>query len=454
MSVQTSLNFRANATKAIADTALRAAMRNAADTFGTRRLNAISTLSDFDALREKASAIRMEVLDNIKTYMEQFSNSAKSVGSTVHVAEDAAAARAIIAGILKNRNAKTITKSKSMMTEEIHLNGYLMNEGFDVIETDLGEYIIQLDSETPSHIIVPAIHKNRQQIARLFADKLGVAYSEDPQILTKIARNILREKFLQADAGLTGANFAIAKSGSLVIVTNEGNGRMVTTIPPLHIAVLSIDKILPSFNELSTFLRILTRSATGQTISTYISIITGIRKYGDRTGAKELHIVLVDNGRSRIIASDCKEMLKCIKCGACMNVCPVYRTIGGHAYGAVYPGPMGIILTTLLLGMKNSHPLIDASTLCGACNEVCPVKIPLMELIIKQRTRRVSEGYSPLPLSVGMRFFKIASRMPSLFSLGERLASIFWPVIKIVGGEKILGRIPRPSRIPFRRRTT
>lgn len=451
MNSQTSLDFSTNAASAIKDGALRKAMRNATDTFGAKRTVAMESV-DFDALREKASAIRMEVLDNLPAYIERFTAQATKAGASVHQAADATSANTIIADILRSNNVRMVAKGKSMVSEETHLNAHLEKEGFEVVETDLGEYIIQLEGETPSHIIVPAIHKNRQQVGRLFADRLGVDYSEDPQVLTKIARKVLREKFLTADAGISGANFAIADSGSLVLFTNEGNGRMVTSMPPLHIAILSIEKILPSLTDLPTFIRLLPRSATGQMITSYVSILTGNRKADDATGARELHIVLLDNGRSGILKGDCREMLKCIRCGACMNVCPVYRTVGGHAYGWTYPGPMGIILTTLLTGMAKSHPLVDASTLCGACNDACPVKVPLQEMILKQRIRRVSEGFSPATVSMGMRLFGAVVKSPLLLSTGEMLASRFWSVLRKVGGENVVGRLPHPTKLPFSRR--
>ncbi|HEY5973929.1 MAG TPA: LutB/LldF family L-lactate oxidation iron-sulfur protein [Geobacteraceae bacterium] len=451
MNSQTSLDFRTNAAAAIQDGSLRKAMQNATDTFGTRRTTAMEGI-DFAALREKASAIRLEVLDNLPAYVERFTAQATKAGATVHRAADGASANAIIAGILRSNRVRMVAKGKSMVSEETHLNAHLEQEGFEVVETDLGEYIIQLEGETPSHIIVPAIHKDRRQVGRLFADRLGVDYSEDPQVLTKIARRALREKFLTADAGISGANFAIAESGSLVIFTNEGNGRMVTTVPPLHIAILSIEKMLPSLTDLPTFMRLLPRSATGQMLTSYVSILTGTRKGEDATGAKELHIVLLDNGRSQILKGDCREMLKCIRCGACMNVCPVYRTVGGHAYGWTYPGPMGIVLTTLLTGMARSHPLVDASTLCGACNDACPVKVPLQEMILRQRVRRVSEGFSPPALSMGMRLFGVAVKSPLMFSTGERLAGRFWSVLRSVGGENVVGRLPRPAKLSFSRR--
>ena len=450
--VQTSLAFRANARRALGDASLRSAMRKAADTFGTKRTDAFAPVADLEALRDKASALRLQVLDRLQEYGEMFASRATKAGATVHRAKDAAAAREIIARILKDRGAKTVVKSKSMVSEEIHLNAHLEKAGMEVLETDLGEYIIQLLGETPSHIIVPAIHKNRQQVGRLFAEKLGVEYTEDPQVLTKIARRAIREKFLNADAGLSGANFAAAASGSLVLLTNEGNGRMVTTVPPLHIAILSLEKMIPSLADLPTFIRLLPRSATGQSITSYVSVITGTRKPGEATGAKELHIVLLDSGRSEILSGECREILKCIRCGACMNVCPVYRTVGGHSYGWTYPGPMGIVLTTLLTGMAKSHPLVDASTLCGACVEVCPVRIPLTDLFLKLRERRVREGFSKPMEKRGMRIFGKVAASPSLFSAGQFLSRTFWPLVRAFGGKDVAGRLPRPAKVPFHRR--
>ena len=452
MSRQTSLHFRANAIRAIADSSLRSAVKKATGTFSSKRTIAISEIADFESLRKKASAVRKDVLDNIGMYLDTFSSNATKAGATVHHAVDAEAARRTILGILSNHNAKTVVKCKSMVSEEMQLDEYLGKEGVEVIETALGDYILQMAGEAPSHMTVPAIQKSRRQVGRLFADKLGVEYSEDPRVLTKIARKVLREKFLSADAGISGANFAIADTGSLVLFSNEGNGRMVTTVPTLHIAVLSIEKLLPSLKDLPAFIRLLPRSATGQAVTSYVSVITGTRKDGEMTGAGELHIILLDNGRSEILAGECRDILKCIKCGACINVCPVYRTVGGDAYGWIYPGPMGIILTTLLMGLANSHPLVSASTFCGACDDVCPVKIPLVELIHKLRVRKVSQGFSPVKEKLGMRVFEAAAKSPFLFSSGEGLAKIFWPVLSSLGGEDITGRLPEPVKMPFRRR--
>ena len=449
---QTSRNFRANSAASIADSSLRAAMKNATDTFGTRRTAAFGAIPDLEALRDKASEVRMQVLDYLPQYLEKFTANATSAGAMVHRAHDAQSAKELIGSILKERGVKMAAKGKSMVSEEIGLNAHLEAAGIEVVETDLGEYIIQLEGETPSHIIVPAIHKNRQQVGRLFADRLGVPYSEDPQVLTKIARKVMREKFLAADAGISGANFAIAESGSLVLFTNEGNGRMVTSVPKLHIAILSVEKLLPSLADLPTFIRLLPRSATGQAITSYVSLITGTRKPGEATGAEELHIVLLDNGRSEILAGECREMLKCIRCGACMNVCPVYRTVGGHAYGWTYPGPMGMVLTTLLTGMEKSYPLVDASTLCGACVDVCPVRIPLVDLILKLRGRRISEGFSSSREKLGMRFFGAAVKNPVIFYWLERVSRLFWSLIQKLSGKNVAGRLPEPSSKPFHRR--
>jgi L-lactate dehydrogenase complex protein LldF len=450
--VQTSLSFRANAVKAIANASLRSAMRQATDTFGTKRADAFAPIADPEELRDEASELRLGVLDRLEELVDTFTAAATKAGATVHRAMDAAAAREIIAKVLKDRGAKTVVKGKSMVSEEIHLNAHLEREGMEVLETDLGEYIIQLVGESPSHIIVPAIHKNRQQVGKLFAEKLGVDYTDDPQVLTKIARRTLREKFLAADAGLSGANFAAAKSGSLVLFTNEGNGRMVTTIPPLHIAILSLEKMIPSLADLPTLIRLLPRSATGQAITSYVSVITGTRKPGEATGAQELHIVLLDNGRSKILRGECREILKCIRCGACMNVCPVYRTVGGHSYGWTYPGPMGIVLTTLLTGMAKAHPLVDATTLCGACVEVCPVRIPLTDLFLTLRQRKVREGFSKPMEKRGMRMFGKAAASPAIFSAGQTLSRVFWPLVRAFGGKNVAGRLPAPASVPFHRR--
>jgi L-lactate dehydrogenase complex protein LldF len=399
--------------------------------------------------REAASAVRSQVLDNLHEYVDRFSAAATRSGAIVHRASDAEAARDTIFHLLKDRNARKIVKAKSMITEEIHLNSRLQAGGMEVIETDLGEYIVQLAGEAPSHILAPAIHKNRRQVGRLFAEKLGVDYSDNPEVLTKVARAALRKEFLSADAGLSGANFAVADTGSLVLFTNEGNGRMVTTLPPLHIAVLSIEKMIPTFQDLPFFVRLLPRSATGQPLSSYVSVITGVRRAGEATGAKELHIVLLDNGRTEILKGKYREILKCIRCSACVNVCPVYRVVGGHAYESTYSGPMGVALTALLDGMARAHPLTDASTLCGWCAEVCPVKVPIPKLIAMLRQERIEKGIPSFVEKVFASTYSLAVRSPALFGLGKKAARILLPVASRFGGKGILDRLPRPAARSF-----
>ncbi len=443
--------FRQNAAEAVLNRSLRHAMRTATDMFAIKRAEGIESLP-MEAWREHASAIRMQVLDDLPAYLDRFCASARRAGAVVHRAKDGEVARDVVFSILKDHGARKIVKAKSMVTEEIHLNPYLEACGMEVVETDLGEYIVQIAGETPSHILAPAIHKSRRDVGQLFAEKLGVDYSDDPAVLVKIARNALRKEFLAADAGITGANFAVADSGSLVIFTNEGNGRMVTTLPPLHIAVLTIEKIIPSLAVLPLFIRLLARSATGQSISSYLSVVTGTQKAGEATGAKELHIVLVDNGRSEILSADFREILKCIRCSACMNVCPVYRVVGGHAYGSTYSGPMGIVLTTLLDGIERTHPLLDATTLCGACGDVCPVKVPLPRLLRRLRERRVEEGLTPKLEQTGMAGFGKVVQSPFLFHLGQRAGHLFWPFAKKMGLRDALDRFPRPVGTAFSRR--
>jgi L-lactate dehydrogenase complex protein LldF len=447
----TSLRFRQNAAEAVLNRSLRDALRTTTDTFAVKRAMGTDTVP-MEVWRDAASAIRMQVLDDLPAYLDRFSARATRAGAVVHRAKDAETARDIVFNILRDHGVKKIVKSKSMVTEEIHLNPYLEARGMEVVETDLGEYIVQLAGETPSHILAPAIHKTRRDVGKLFSEKLGVQYSDDPTVLTKIARNVLRKEFLAADAGISGANFAVADSGSLVIFTNEGNGRMVTTLPPLHVAVLTMEKIIPSLAELPSFIRLLPRSAAGQPISSYLSLVTGTRKPGEATGAKELHIVILDNGRSEILNGDFREILKCIRCSACLNVCPVYRVIGGHAYGSTYSGPMGIVLTALLDGMDKAHPLIDATTLCGACVDVCPVRVPLLKLLKMLRELRVKEGFTSSTERAAMAGYAAATKSPALFNFGQKASQVLWPILTMVVGSGVLNRLPRPAQRTFKER--
>ncbi len=444
--------FRENSIGALGDRELRKAMSDSTEIFSNNRKKGFEKVTNLEELREKASEVKLEALNNIDYLIDQFAANATSAGAIVYRAQDANQARRTIASILKDRNVKKIVKAKSMVSEEIHLNDFLERHGLDVLETDLGEYIVQLAKERPSHILAPALHKNRRQVGELFAEKLGVPFTDDPEKLTKIARKALREAFLEADAGISGANFGVAGTGSIVLFTNEGNGRMVTTIPKVHVVIMSIEKIIPKLSDLAVFMRLLPRSATGQILSSYMSIITGARNPGDVNGAEDMHIVLLDNGRSDIINGPYREILKCIRCGACMNVCPVYGSIGGHAYGSTYPGPMGIILTTLLEGMDRAHPLLDATTLCGACSQVCPVKVPLVKLLYELREERVRQEFTPKSEALGMGAFGRVVQSRSLFSMGQSMARWFWPIMKMTQFKQTLERLPKPAKKTFWKR--
>ncbi|MDQ7782752.1 MAG: LutB/LldF family L-lactate oxidation iron-sulfur protein [Desulfomonilaceae bacterium] len=444
------LNFRKNAAQALRDASLRDAMHTAVNVFATKRAAGVASVP-MDVWREKASAVRLKVIDNLPEYVDRFSENATRAGAIVYRAHDADAAGDIILHILKDRGVRRIVKAKSMVTEEIRLNERLESHGMEVVETDLGEYIVQLAGESPSHILAPAIHKNRRQVGRLFAEKLGVDYSDDPEVLTKIARRVLRKVFLSADAGISGANFAVAETGSLAIFTNEGNGRMVTTLPKIHVAVLTIEKMIPNLDDLATFIRLLPRSATGQALSSYLSIVTGPRKVRDGSLVEQLHIVLLDNGRSRILQGECREILKCIRCSACMNVCPVYKVVGGHAYQSTYPGPMGIILTNELEGLTRAHPLLEAGTLCGACAEACPVKVPLVRLIRRLREQRVERKLTPGSERAGMSAFALAARHRPLFASAQRFSRLLWPLLGALVPGGALKRLPKPAKETFSR---
>ena len=392
MSHLTTETFDVNARAALDDVQLRGALRNATSLFGTRRLAAANGLPNWQDLRTEARAIKDEVLLNLDKYLEQFVTNAEGRGAQVHWARDAAEANEIVCRLANERSARKIVKSKSMVTEEIHLNVALEKQGLEVIETDLGEYIIQLAGEAPSHIIVPAIHKTKKQIAELFTAKLGIEPTDDVDRLTSVARGVLRQRFAAADIGISGVNFGIAETGTILILENEGNVRLTTSLPKVHIAVMGIEKILPRFADLDVFLKLLPRSGTGQQLTTYQSLITGTKRRQTDEGPQEFHIVLLDNGRSRMLAHPVtRQALACIRCGACLNACPVYQQIGGHAYGSVYPGPIGAVITPQLIGLGKAAQLPYASSLCGACREVCPVKIDIPELLLHLRAE-ITEG--------------------------------------------------------------
>lgn len=388
----TAETFDRNALDALSDTQLRGALRNLAKTFGERRKVAITTVEDWEALREKARAVKDETLAHLDKYLEKFVENAEKAGARVHWARDAKEANSIVLRLLQERKASRVVKSKSMATEEIHLNHALEEVGINPVETDLGEWIIQLAHETPSHIVVPAIHKTKGQIAELFVEKVGIEPTDDVDVLTRTARKILRSKFAEAEVGISGVNFGVAETGTILILENEGNARLTNSVPKTHIAVMGIEKIIPKFTDLDVFLKLLPRSGTGQKLTTYQSLITGTKRQAGDEGPEEVHIVLMDNGRSRMLAHPVtRQSLACIRCGACLNACPVYQQVGGHAYGSVYPGPIGAVITPQLVGIGRTKQLPYASSLCGACREVCPVKIDIPELLLHLRAE-VTEG--------------------------------------------------------------
>jgi L-lactate dehydrogenase complex protein LldF len=377
--------FPRRAGAALKDDFLQEALTIATTKFIDLRKEAFATLPEGDALRDRARAIKEATLQRLDYYLEQLADNVQRLGGHVHWAATAGEAREIVLRLCRERGVKMAVKSKSMATEEIHLNEALEHAGVTPIETDLGEYIIQLAHERPSHIIAPAIHKTKGQVAALFSRELKGQFAADPEVLTAVARRELRQKFLQADMGITGANFAVADTGTLVLVTNEGNGRMVTSLPRIHVAVMGMEKVIPSMTDLMVFLAILARSATGQKLSSYTTLVRGPRRPGELEGPEELHLILMDNGRVRQIAGTLREALYCLRCGACLNVCPVYRQIGGHAYGYTYPGPIGILLTAMLEGDRSVKDLAHASSLCGACKDVCPVRIDIPRMLIELR---------------------------------------------------------------------
>lgn len=378
--------FKENARAALADVQLRGALKNATSLFGEKRKQAVASIPNWEELRSQARAIKDEVLSDLDRYLEEFVRNAESRGALVHWARDADEANSIVCSLAIARKARVVVKSKSMTTEETHLNGALEAAGMQVVETDLGEYIIQLAGEPPSHIIAPAIHKTRHQVGALFTAELGMPPTDDIDKMTSTARAKLRDRFAAADIGISGVNFAIAETGTIVIIENEGNIRLTTSLPRTHIAVMGIEKVLPRFADLDVFLKLLPRSGTGQRLTTYQSFITGVKRTLDDEGPEELHIVLLDNGRSRMLAHPVtRQSLACIRCGACLNACPVYQQVGGHAYGSVYPGPIGAVITPQLMGIEKTAQLPFASSLCGACRDVCPVKIDIPQLLLHLR---------------------------------------------------------------------
>ncbi len=416
--------FRERAGSAMKDRFLQQALTIATTKFLDLRREAFGDFPEGEGLRARAREIKEATLQNLDRYLEQLVDNIERLGGHVHYATTPEEARAIILDIARRTGARMAVKSKSMATEEIHLNEALEQAGVTPVETDLGEYIIQLAHERPSHIIAPAIHKTKGQVAELFAKELKRPVVADPEVLTQIARVELREKFLQADLGITGANFAVADTGTVVLVTNEGNGRMVTSLPRVHVAVMGVEKVVPSMTDLMVFLAILAKSATGQKLSVYTTLVRGPRRAGELEGPDEFHLVLLDNGRIGQLAGPLREALYCLRCGACLNVCPVYRQIGGHAYGYTYPGPIGILLTAMSHGPGSVKDLAHASSLCGACADACPVRIDIPRMLIELRREVDEKKIAPWGERVAFKTLAALLRRPRLYRLAAPVARL------------------------------
>ena len=422
----TTPHFKDNAHQALKDAALQRALGNVRTGFIEKRAAAAARLPEFEALRDSARDIKNHTLAHLDLYLAAYEKKVIETGGHVHFARTAEEAREIIVGLCNARGARTVAKGKSMISEEIGLNAALEAAGVQPVETDLGEYIIQLRHETPSHIIAPAVHLNKDQVEqdfrRVHTDLAKDRDLSQPTQLLAEARGVLREKFLAADVGVTGANFLVAETGTSIIVTNEGNGDLSQTLPGMHIVIASIEKLVPTLEDVSQLLRVLARSATGQDMSVYTTFSTGARRADDPDGPREYHVVILDNGRSSMLGGDFEDMLRCIRCGACMNHCPVYHAVGGHAYGWVYPGPMGAVLTPSLIGVEKGGHLPNASTFCGRCEEACPVRIPLPKMMRRWREQEFERHLTPAVARYGLGIWAAVATRPRLYRFVTALA--------------------------------
>ncbi len=443
----TARSFKQNAHEALKNQRLQKSLKVMGRGFVEKRAKARAALPEFDELCKQGQAIKTHTLEHLDLYLEVYEKQLTASGGHLHLAQTAADACEQILQICRDKNARLITKGKSMVAEEIGLNEHLGKAGLRVVETDLGEYIIQLRKEPPSHIVAPAVHVGADQVEadfrRVHKDLPASRDLSDPAALVFEARNMLRNEFINADIGITGANFLIAQTGSSVIVTNEGNGDLTQSLAPVHIVITSIDKLVPTLNDASTLVRVLARSATGQSITTYTTFSTGPRRQQDPDGPQEYHVVLLDNGRTKQLAGEFAEALRCIRCGACMNHCPVYQSIGGHAYGWVYPGPIGAVLNPAFLGLAEAADLPNASSLCGRCEEVCPMGIKLPDLMRKWREKHHQEGGPPVLVRSSLTAWAFVAKRPRLYQF---LTGMMMPILgKLAGAKRKFGWLPLAS---------
>jgi L-lactate dehydrogenase complex protein LldF len=436
-----SMHFKERAHANMANAGLQRNLHKIKGKFVDKRRESLAELDDFEATREAGRAIRQRALDDLDVWLEIFERNATARGATVLWAETPAEINAHVLDIARRHGAHKIIKSKSMVSEESELDRAIEAAGLTVVETDLGEYILQInDYEPPSHIIGPALHKSKEEVADLFAKAHATPRKTEISDLCLEARGVLRQHYLTADMGISGGNFFVAETGSVVVVTNEGNATLTTTLPRVHVAISGIEKIVPTLEDVATLMRLLPRSATGQSISNYVDILTGVKGPGEFHGAEHMYFIVVDAGRSAVLGSELKEALRCIRCGACMNHCPVYQNIGGHSYGWVYPGPIGSILTPSYIGIENALDLPQASTLCNQCGVVCPVKIPLPDLLRKLREQQFERGLRPWTERFGVRAWSWLAAHPGLYALAMRIGArmLSWTG----GNERLLHKLP------------
>src|SRR4249920_107131 len=437
----TSMHFKEQAHVKLHDARLQDNLKKMQGKFVGKRRAGLTELDDFEATREYAKAVRDRSLDNLDVWLELFEKNATARGATVLFAETPADVNALVLEIAKKHGVAKIIKSKSMVSEESALDHAIEAAGLTVVETDLGEYILQInDYEPPSHLIGPALHKSKEEVAELFHKKHGTPLKSGIAELCLEARGVLRGHYLSADMGISGGNFFVAETGSVVLVTNEGNATLTTTLPKVHVAICGLEKIVPTLEDVATLMRLLPRSATGQSISNYVDILTGVKGEGEFNGAEHMYFILVDAGRSGVLAGELKEALRCIRCGACMNHCPVYQNVGGHSYGWVYPGPIGSILTPMYVGLDKAQELPAASTFCNQCGVVCPVKIPLPDLQRKLREKAFEQGLRPWYEHLALRLWSWLALHPALYAFATRVGAraLAW----MGGPERLIHKLP------------